>query len=199
MASSSAGLKWTLSDLTDLHQRQEHYAAVLGGAAGIAAGLGVDTASGLPPGETPATSAASAGPPDPGAAECVRQSVYGRNEVPTTPPRSIFLLFFDALKDFTLIVLIVAAVVSIGLGVGLGTHPETEWIEGAAILIAVFLVSCVTAGQWHVCPFLLGGGGVATGSIVLGCRHGPFFFFFFFFFFLFCFFLNFLFGGVLAI
>eukprot|EP00163_Fabomonas_tropica_P010515 TRINITY_DN2067_c0_g1_i3.p1 TRINITY_DN2067_c0_g1~~TRINITY_DN2067_c0_g1_i3.p1 ORF type:complete len:955 (-),score=339.67 TRINITY_DN2067_c0_g1_i3:292-3156(-) len=74
-----------------------------------------------------------------------RRGVFGINVVPRTPPKSLIRLFFEAFNDFTLIILICAAIVSILLGVLLSDHPEEEWIEGAAILVAVLLVTTVTA------------------------------------------------------
>ncbi len=52
-------------------------------------------------------------------------------------------MFLESFADTTLIVLIVSAVVS--LAVGVYENPATGWIEGAAILFAVFLVAIVTA------------------------------------------------------
>lgn len=52
-------------------------------------------------------------------------------------------MFLESFTDATLIVLIVAAVVS--LIVGMIEDPAKGWIEGAAILFAVLLVAVVTA------------------------------------------------------
>jgi magnesium-transporting ATPase (P-type) len=52
-------------------------------------------------------------------------------------------MFIESFQDTTLIVLIVAAVVS--FAVGLYEDPTKGWIEGAAILFAVLLVAVVTA------------------------------------------------------
>jgi magnesium-transporting ATPase (P-type) len=52
-------------------------------------------------------------------------------------------MFLESFTDATLIVLIVAAVVS--LIVGMMEDPAKGWIEGAAILFAVLLVAVVTA------------------------------------------------------
>lgn len=56
-------------------------------------------------------------------------------------------MFFDALNDFTLKILIVAAVVSIAIEVGTAddSHRSTAWVEGFAILVAVFICATVTA------------------------------------------------------
>lgn len=52
-------------------------------------------------------------------------------------------MFLESFQDATLIVLIVAAVVS--FVVGLIEDPAKGWIEGAAILFAVLVVAVVTA------------------------------------------------------
>ncbi len=55
-------------------------------------------------------------------------------------------LLWEALQDFLLQVLIVAAIVSIVLQVVFDEdHRSTAWIEGFAIIIAVAVISLVTA------------------------------------------------------
>ena len=54
-------------------------------------------------------------------------------------------MFLDSFQDSTLIILIVAAVVS--FAVGFYEDPSKGWIEGAAILFAVVLVAVVTASN----------------------------------------------------
>jgi uncharacterized membrane protein YciS (DUF1049 family) len=56
-------------------------------------------------------------------------------------------LLYDALNDFTLKILIVAAIVSIAIEVGTADDHERTfaWIEGFAILVAVMVCSLVTA------------------------------------------------------
>jgi magnesium-transporting ATPase (P-type) len=74
------------------------------------------------------------------------REVFGRNAFPESPMKSFFSLFFEALQDTTLLILIVAAIVS--LIIGIWQHGAEEgWIEGGAILIAVFLVANVSAGN----------------------------------------------------
>jgi hypothetical protein len=52
----------------------------------------------------------------------------------------------DALEDFMLRVLLVAGVVSIVLEmISKSDHRSTAWIEGFAIILAVFIVVMVTA------------------------------------------------------
>lgn len=54
---------------------------------------------------------------------------------------------WEALDDFTLRILLVAALVSIGLEVGVADDNERKkaWIEGFAILVAVFVSAFVTS------------------------------------------------------
>lgn len=94
-----------------------------------------------------------------------RTRLYGKNEIPPKPPKSIFRLAFEACQDTTLVMLIICAIISIGLSF---YHPEAdakdeefrpaqskdlgnlEWVEGAAIMIAVFVVVFVTAfNDWR--------------------------------------------------
>jgi hypothetical protein len=51
------------------------------------------------------------------------------------------------LEDTTLRILIVAALLSIGIEVGTATedHRSTAWIEGVAVLVAVFICASVTS------------------------------------------------------
>ncbi|KJH49028.1 calcium-translocating P-type ATPase, PMCA-type [Dictyocaulus viviparus] len=84
-----------------------------------------------------------------------RRQVFGRNEIPPSPSKSFFRLAWEALQDITLVILLVAALVSLGLSfykppesVGNGhddSEKEAGWIEGVAILVAVIVVVLVTA------------------------------------------------------
>ena len=76
-----------------------------------------------------------------------RVQAFGRNFVPPKPPKSFFVLMWEAAQDVTLIILVVAAVIGIVLGLTIEEDKETGWIEGAAILISVCLVIFVTAGN----------------------------------------------------
>eukprot|EP01120_Amphizonella_sp_Union-15-10_P014954 TRINITY_DN7486_c0_g7_i1.p1 TRINITY_DN7486_c0_g7~~TRINITY_DN7486_c0_g7_i1.p1 ORF type:complete len:1045 (-),score=272.60 TRINITY_DN7486_c0_g7_i1:55-3144(-) len=74
-----------------------------------------------------------------------RKQYYGTNVFKTKPPKSLFSFWLDAMGDHTLILLACAAVVSIILEMTFGHEKAVGWIEGAAILVAVLLVSGVTA------------------------------------------------------
>ena len=69
----------------------------------------------------------------------------GDNRMPESPKTGFLTLFFRALSDTTLIILILAACVS--FGIGYWQDPATGWIEGAAIFVAVFLVANISAGN----------------------------------------------------
>ncbi|CAF2684167.1 unnamed protein product [Rotaria sp. Silwood2] len=86
----------------------------------------------------------------------LRVAAFGSNEIPPKPPKTFFRLMFDALQDVTLIILIICAVISFLLsfyhpgGEVFEPDPKTkeanvEWIEGAAIIVAVIVVVLVTA------------------------------------------------------
>ena len=70
---------------------------------------------------------------------------FGTNSFPATKLDSFLKLFIQALSDTTLIILLIAAAVS--LGIGIYEDPEIGWIEGVAIFIAVTVVSLITAGN----------------------------------------------------
>eukprot|EP00286_Rhodomonas_abbreviata_P006837 CAMPEP_0181326618 /NCGR_PEP_ID=MMETSP1101-20121128/21609_1 /TAXON_ID=46948 /ORGANISM="Rhodomonas abbreviata, Strain Caron Lab Isolate" /LENGTH=1138 /DNA_ID=CAMNT_0023435113 /DNA_START=148 /DNA_END=3564 /DNA_ORIENTATION=+ len=71
-----------------------------------------------------------------------RQGMYGKNVIPLQEQTSLFELMLEALKDPTLIFLCFAAVVSLIIGVFVEQDPM-GWLEGTAILTAVFVVVMV--------------------------------------------------------
>uniref|UniRef100_A0A8C8C4Q6 Calcium-transporting ATPase n=1 Tax=Oncorhynchus tshawytscha TaxID=74940 RepID=A0A8C8C4Q6_ONCTS len=86
-----------------------------------------------------------------------RKEVYGENLIPPKKPKTFLQLVWEALQDVTLIILEVAALISLGLSfyqppggdTAAGAEDEGEaeagWIEGAAILLSVVCVVLVTA------------------------------------------------------
>lgn len=76
----------------------------------------------------------------------VSREKYGGNEFPRSPMESYLSLLIGALSDTTLLILLAAAVVSLIIGI-IEEGSQSGWIEGTAILIAVFLVSNITAGN----------------------------------------------------
>ncbi|XP_022240050.1 plasma membrane calcium-transporting ATPase 2-like [Limulus polyphemus] len=86
-----------------------------------------------------------------------RRQTFGSNVIPPKPSKTFLQLVWEALQDITLIILEVAAIVSLGLAFyeppanieeevaqdeGEG---EAGWIEGVAILVSVIIVVLVTA------------------------------------------------------
>ncbi|XP_015261907.1 PREDICTED: LOW QUALITY PROTEIN: plasma membrane calcium-transporting ATPase 3-like [Gekko japonicus] len=92
-----------------------------------------------------------------------RRQIYGQNFIPPKKPKTFLQLVWEALQDVTLIILEIAAIISLGLSfyappgeeseacgnVSTGGEDEGEseagWIEGAAILLSVICVVLVTA------------------------------------------------------
>eukprot|EP01134_Creolimax_fragrantissima_P007702 CFRG7702T1 len=74
-----------------------------------------------------------------------RQVVFGLNKLPEKSSTSFFQLILQALQDPTLIILIVAGIISLVLGLTMDDDKSTGWIEGASILAAVTIVVMVTA------------------------------------------------------
>ncbi|XP_057718919.1 calcium-transporting ATPase 4, plasma membrane-type-like [Arachis stenosperma] len=73
-----------------------------------------------------------------------RQKVYGVNRYTEKPSRSFLMFVWDALQDLTLIILIICAVVSIGVGIATEGFPKGTY-DGVGIILSIFLVVIVTA------------------------------------------------------
>ncbi|KAK8888439.1 hypothetical protein M9Y10_039516 [Tritrichomonas musculus] len=75
-----------------------------------------------------------------------RREKYGKNVLPDPPTKSFCRLFLEALNDLMLIILMVAAVVSLIL-VLVFPDPDDDlgWIDSVSILAAVLIVSLVQA------------------------------------------------------
>lgn len=84
-----------------------------------------------------------------------RRETFGSNTIPPKPPKSFLTLVWEALQDVTLIILEIAAIISLLLSFyqpADDDEPLLEeeeehyaWIEGLAILVSVFVVVVVTA------------------------------------------------------
>lgn len=76
-----------------------------------------------------------------------RSQTFGKNEFDEPPAKSFFHFFINAMKEPILILLLVFSIISIIVGVAFPEpgHEKTGWIEGFAILLAVFLVSSVSS------------------------------------------------------
>ncbi|KAM6928074.1 plasma membrane calcium-transporting ATPase 2 isoform 6-T6 [Xenentodon cancila] len=93
-----------------------------------------------------------------------RKDIFGKNLIPPKKPKTFLQLVWEALQDVTLIILEIAALISLGLsfyhppgesggescgaaagGVEDEGEADAGWIEGAAILLSVVCVVLVTA------------------------------------------------------
>ncbi|XP_031752718.1 plasma membrane calcium-transporting ATPase 4 isoform X5 [Xenopus tropicalis] len=92
-----------------------------------------------------------------------RRQIFGKNFIPPKKAKTFLQLVWEALQDVTLIILEIAAIISLGLSfyhppggdnelcgeAAAGVEDEGEaqagWIEGAAILFSVIIVVLVTA------------------------------------------------------
>ncbi|KAJ7773119.1 hypothetical protein B0H16DRAFT_1304903 [Mycena metata] len=87
----------------------------------------------------------------------VRRRVYGENVLPRRATKSLLSLMYTALKDKVLVLLSIAAVVSLALGLfqDFGTprpagDPPVDWVEGVAIMVAILIVVVVgSVNDWQ--------------------------------------------------
>jgi Ca2+ transporting ATPase len=130
-----ASFKLVTGDLIRLvetpHEKQNDALTSLGGLEGVAAALGVEPRQGLD-----SNNAADLQK---------REECFGRNYVEPPKAKSFLELMWDAFQDITIIVLTISGFISIILSVTVGDHPETGWVEGACIILAVVVVTIVTA------------------------------------------------------
>ncbi|KAL0915702.1 hypothetical protein M5K25_016140 [Dendrobium thyrsiflorum] len=73
-----------------------------------------------------------------------RRNAFGANTYPQKKGRSFFVFLWEACQDLTLIILIIAAVISLVLGIKTEGLKE-GWYDGGSIAFAVILVIVVTA------------------------------------------------------
>ena len=136
----------------------EHRGLDLGGTKTIEAGAGSHDIESAP---AASTAAHNRSPDFVQATEEDRVRVFGHNVLPERKSNSLLLLMWLALQDKILILLCVAAVVSLALGIYTSTTPpeqvacvvngvetlcesvHVDWVEGLAILIAVIIVDLV--------------------------------------------------------
>ncbi|KAG2671737.1 hypothetical protein I3760_13G009000 [Carya illinoinensis] len=74
----------------------------------------------------------------------VRQNIYGLNRYVEKPSRSFWMFVWEALQDFTLVILIICAAISIGVGTATEGWPKGMY-DGLGIILCIFLVVIVTA------------------------------------------------------
>ncbi|KAJ3767782.1 Ca-transporting ATPase [Lentinula raphanica] len=87
-----------------------------------------------------------------------RREIYGDNTLPVRKSKSLLALMGAAMKDKVLILLSIAAVVSLALGFfqDFGTPrspdagPKVDWVEGVAIVVAILIVVIVgSLNDWQ--------------------------------------------------
>ncbi|KAI9368723.1 hypothetical protein BJX61DRAFT_522635 [Aspergillus egyptiacus] len=78
-----------------------------------------------------------------------RLRIYGSNALPEAPKKKFFRLLWDAYNDKIIILLTIAAVVSLSLGIyeAAAGQSQVDWIEGVAVCVAIAIVVSVTAGN----------------------------------------------------
>lgn len=123
--------KEKLLDLMDARSKAKLDA--LGGIPGVERGIASDIKHGLPAVEAETNYSD-------------RKREFGTNQLPSMKYKTIFQHWWEAIQDTTLLILCGAAVVSIVLQM-IFEDRATGWYEGTAILLAVLIVSCVTAGN----------------------------------------------------
>ncbi|KAF9327226.1 hypothetical protein BG006_009429, partial [Podila minutissima] len=163
---------FTPAELMDLiDPKSSEKLAAYGGVGGILAGLHTNPTKGLSTANQPLTSVVAGEEGhlnEKASTEAVslatREEFFGKNFLPQRKQKSIFQLMWMALQEKILILLLVAAIVSIGLGIYedvFMTHPpptprynrdlelviqedpKIAWVEGVAILVAVMIVVLV--------------------------------------------------------
>ncbi|KAI5856728.1 plasma membrane calcium-transporting ATPase [Durotheca rogersii] len=147
----------------------------LGGPQGIARGLQTDLHAGLSIDETSAPSSITfeqavrrtsdkfpaseilTSPPGSGAF-VDRIRVFGKNVLPAKKATPIWILMWNAYNDKVIILLTVAAAISLALGLyetfgtpkEPGAPPSVDWVEGVAIIIAILIVTLVgSLNDWQ--------------------------------------------------
>ncbi|KAF7547256.1 hypothetical protein G7046_g9059 [Stylonectria norvegica] len=96
--------------------------------------------------------------PNPTGAFASRKKTFRDNRLPDKKTKSIFEIAWTTYNDKVLILLTIAAVVSLALGLyqTFGAEhkpgePRVEWVEGVAIIVAIVIVVAVgTLNDWHM-------------------------------------------------
>ncbi|CAL8114339.1 unnamed protein product [Prunus armeniaca] len=74
----------------------------------------------------------------------VRQNIYGLNRYVEKTSKGFWMFFWEALQDLTLIILMISAAVSIGVGIATEGWPKGMY-DGLGIILSILLVVMVTA------------------------------------------------------
>lgn len=83
-----------------------------------------------------------------------RKRIFGTNKLPERKAKSILQLAWIAYNDKVLILLTIAALISLAVGIYQSLSPSTEadvqWVEGVAIIVAILVVVVVgAANDWQ--------------------------------------------------
>ncbi|KAF5562058.1 Ca2+-transporting ATPase [Fusarium napiforme] len=96
--------------------------------------------------------------PNPTGIFCDRKKIFRDNRLPEKKTRSLLEIAWTTYNDKVLILLTIAAIISLALGLYQtfgGEHkkgePKVEWVEGVAIIVAIVIVVLVgTINDWHM-------------------------------------------------
>ncbi|KAJ4272214.1 plasma membrane calcium [Fusarium torreyae] len=96
--------------------------------------------------------------PNPTGAFCDRKKIFRDNRLPEKKSKSLLEIAWTTYNDKVLILLTIAAIISLALGIYQtfgGEHeegqPRVEWVEGVAIIVAIVIVVLVgTINDWHM-------------------------------------------------
>ncbi|CVL10378.1 probable calcium P-type ATPase NCA-3 (Ca2+-transporting ATPase) [Fusarium proliferatum] len=96
--------------------------------------------------------------PNPTGIFCDRKKIFRDNRLPDKKTKSLLEIAWTTYNDKVLILLTIAAIISLALGLYQtfgGEHkkgePKVEWVEGVAIIVAIVIVVLVgTINDWHM-------------------------------------------------
>ncbi|KAF5623465.1 Ca2+-transporting ATPase [Fusarium sp. NRRL 52700] len=96
--------------------------------------------------------------PNPTGIFCDRKKIFRDNRLPDKKAKSLLEIAWTTYNDKVLILLTIAAILSLALGLYQtfgGEHkkgePKVEWVEGVAIIVAIVIVVLVgTINDWHM-------------------------------------------------
>ncbi|XP_015881939.2 calcium-transporting ATPase 4, plasma membrane-type isoform X2 [Ziziphus jujuba] len=74
----------------------------------------------------------------------LRQNIYGFNRYAEKPPKGFWMFVWEALQDLTLIILMISAAASMGVGIATEGWPQGMY-DGLGIILSVLLVVMITA------------------------------------------------------
>ena len=71
---------------------------------------------------------------------------YGNNDPIVKPPKTLWEMVLSTFEDDTIQILCFAAIASLVLGI-MSHGLKSGWLEGVSIILAVSIISAVTAGN----------------------------------------------------